>query len=539
MSGDAYGSGQGAFGPPTPPRPPMPAMPPGPPQAGPPPAPPQAAPDAVRSLAVALLNLTGLGLGYALLRRWLPAAVCWAATALLLIVALPPDPDGVPGGVLVAYAVVLVLAAAHGAAAALRRPLAWPGSAPLAALLGLVLLAVPAGGGVLYDRARDEATERLLLDRLQDADDLVRAGAGQPFATAEPGFRKALADYAALRRDHPGSRAAERVPDRLTAYYATVGAAYGQKKYCDAVAPLTYLRTVPKTVPAKDLGTLATWPDDRLAQSLYACGSSELTGGDTQWMLHLGQLLVSFPGSALAPRVEPDVRAAVDRAVEDVGGSDPCTAVNRLRALGTQIAGVTGGAPEITTALGKDADRASGAADSGTYDCGVAQYRGGDFDAALATMNEFTEKSPHARNRARAEKIAIAAEIAETVPAAGKRLPTLDTGGSISVTIKNDSPDDITVLYTGPVTGSLTVKACSGCSAYPLSSTLLSGFRPCGDSGKDYPQRTISLPAGTTYFLHKPRGGSSSAPASDTAKLRSGYVYTECAYTRQSFGTTG
>ncbi|MYS40060.1 hypothetical protein GTY23_02095, partial [Streptomyces sp. SID5998] len=131
-------------------------------------------------------------------------------------------------------------------------------------------------------------------------------------------------------------------------------AAYGQKKYCDAVAPLTYLRTVPKTIPAKDLGTLATWPDDRLAQSLYACGSSELTGGDTQWTLHLGQLLVSFPGSALAPRVEPDVRAAVDRAVEDVGGSDPCTAVNRLRALGTQIAGVTGGAPEITAALGKD-----------------------------------------------------------------------------------------------------------------------------------------------------------------------------------------
>ncbi|MEW5354574.1 hypothetical protein [Streptomyces sp. 16-176A] len=97
---------------------------------------------------------------------------------------------------------------------------------------------------------------------------------------------------------------------------------------------------------------------------------------------------------------------------------------------GTQIAGVTGGAPEITAALGKDADRASGAADSGTYDCGVAQYRGGDFDAALATMNEFTEKNPHARNRARAEKIAIATEIAETVPAAASACPPSTRAGA-------------------------------------------------------------------------------------------------------------
>lgn len=61
------------------------------------------------------------------------------------------------------------------------------------------------------------------------------------------------------------------------------------------------------------------------------------------------------------------------------------------------------------------------------------------------------------------------------------------------------------------------------------------GFRPCNDSGKNYPQRTIRLPAGTTYFVHKARSGTGKSPASDTAKLRSGYIYTECAYTT-SFG---
>jgi hypothetical protein len=63
--------------------------------------------DPLRAVAVGLLNLTGLGLGYALLRRWLAMAVCWIATAVLLLVALPADPDGVSGGVLAAYVVFM------------------------------------------------------------------------------------------------------------------------------------------------------------------------------------------------------------------------------------------------------------------------------------------------------------------------------------------------------------------------------------------------------------------------------------------------
>nr|BFD80988.1 hypothetical protein StreXyl84_03890 [Streptomyces sp. Xyl84] len=472
-----------------------------------------------------------------LLRRWAPAVVCWAASAVLLAVALPADPDGVPSAVLVGYAVLLGIAAAHGAAAGLRTRLSWPGRPPLAAVLGLVLLAVPAGGGVLYDRARDEATEQMLLDRLQRADDLVRARADQPFDTAQPGFREALGVYAGLGRDHPGSRAARRLPDRMAAYYRTVGAAYEQRKYCEAVEPLKYLRTVPDRMPKQTLGALATWPDARLADALYACGSNELTGGQDGWTGHFGELLTVFPGSGQAARAEPAVRSAVDSAARDVHGDEPCTAVRRLRGLGTQIRGIAATAPAVADALVSDAERAGRGADSGVYACGVQQYRDGDFAAARTSMNDFVRDHPHDRNRGRARKIAIAAEIAQTVPAAGKHLPTTDSGGSIQVTIKNDSPDDIEVLYTGPVTGSVTIKGCGSCSAYSFGATLpLGGFHPCSDSGKDYPQRTVSLPPGTTYFLHKPRGSSASSPGSDKAELRSGYIYTECAYTKRGFG---
>ncbi|MFD7133574.1 hypothetical protein [Streptomyces sp. NPDC059894] len=517
MSGDGYGRYDHGF-----PVPPMPSSPP------PPPA------DGARAVAVAVLNLSGLGLGYAWARRWGLMLLCWIATAALLLVALPADPDGVPGLALVLYAVFLALAAAHGARVGLRARTAGP--APLALVLGLVLLAVPAGGVVLYDDARDEAVQQMLLDRLEEADRLVERSGRQAFSIGEDGYREALDLYEALSADHPDSRAAGRVPNRMKTFYSTVGASYANGDKCSAIEPLTFLRKVPDSMPRTDLGELEEWPDDRLATSLYTCASQALTAGDTGWATHFGELLTTFPDSEQAAKVEPAVGAAVTAASKELRGGEPCTAVERLRSLSSDIDGLPGEEAGVDDTLAQDAGRATANADSGTYLCGVDQYKDGDFEAAQTTMNEFVKENKNSKNRALAQKIAIAAEIAQTVPAAGKRLPTTRSGGSISVTVQNDSPDDITVLYTGPVTGSFTLKACGSCTTYSLSSTLSPSFEPCS-SGKNYPERTISLPPGTTYFLHKPQGDSLSSPASDTAKLSSGYIYTECAYATQTLGS--
>ncbi|CAM5249637.1 hypothetical protein [Streptomyces aurantiogriseus] len=519
MSGDQYGlHNQGYFVPPMPP------------------APPPAPADGARAVAVAVLNLSGLGLGYALVRRWGLMALCWIATAALLLVALPADPDGVPGFALAVYAVFLAAAAAHGARVGLRTRLAWPRQAPIALALGLVLLAAPAGGVVLYDDARDEAVEQMLLDRLDQADRLVAKSGKQTFSLGKDGYREALSLYEDLSADHSGSRAADRVPARMRTFYSTVGAAYAQGDHCEAIEPLTYLRTVPKSMPATDLGELESWPDDRLATSLYECASQDLASGGSTWTERFGELLTDFPESEQAAKVEPALGAAVTRAAKDLRGNEPCTAVERLRGLASKIDGLPGEEAGVDDALAKDAGRATANADSGTYLCGVDQYQDGEFEAAQTTMNEFVKANRNHKNRARAEKIAIAAEIAQTVPAAGKSLPTTRTGGSISVTVQNDSPDDITVLYTGPVTGRFTLKGCGSCTTYSFSSTLSPSFEPCSDSGKNYPERTISLPPGTTYFVHKPNN-SLSSPASDTAKLQSGYIYTECAYATQTLGS--
>ncbi|MGW2825255.1 hypothetical protein ACWC24_30275 [Streptomyces sp. NPDC001443] len=527
MSGDWYDARQGDYV--------VPPMPPTPPSVPPAPSVP---PDGVRAVAVAVLNLSGLGLGYALVRRWLPAALCWAATAVLLLVALPADPDGVPGAALVLYALFLLAAAAHGAVVGLRTRLAWPPRAPLALALGLVLLAAPAGGVVLYDNARDEAIELMLLDRLDEADRLVKSTGGEHFESAQADYRKALAVYADLRAQHPGSRAATRVPGRMRTFYTTVGAPYAAGDYCDAVAPLKYLRTVPKSLPGTDLGDLAEWPEDRLATSLYECASDALATGEATWPAGFGELLTGFPDSAQAAKVEPAVAAAVGTTEKGLRGKEPCTAVEQLKTLSTRIDGLSGAPAAIGDALAKDARRARSGADAGTYTCGVDQYKDGAFEDAQTTMTTYAAGHRGSGKAALAKKFAIAAEVAQTLPAAGKHVPTNRSGGSISVTVKNDSPDEITVLYTGPVTGSFTLKACGSCSVYPFGGATLLGAEPCSDSGKKYPQRTIQLPVGTTYFVHRPKNDSTASAGSDTAKLESGYIYTECAYTTQGFGAT-
>jgi TolA-binding protein len=496
---------------------------------------PAVAADGVRAAAVGLLNLTGLGLGYALLRRWLALAVCLAATAVLAFVALPARPKGVSGRAVTVYAVFLVLAGAHGAWRALRRPLAWPPKSPLALVLGLVLLAVPAASVALYKGAQDEATQKMLLDRLHTADRLVQSDKAKPFDAAKPDYASALATYRDLYDHHAGSRAARRVPASLNTYYTTVGAAYDQKRYCDAIDPLTYLRTVPAAFGGKKaLGPLAGWPDDRLATSLYECGAQALSPGaasDTA-DADFRELLTTFPTSAQAAKVEPAYRAAIDKAAKGLGGSDPCKATEAVRALGGSAASMPGKQAGAADALAKDADRARADVQSGTYTCGVHQYTAGDFGAASGTMDSFVSEYPHDSRVALAKNVSIAAQVAAHDPAAGKHLPTLASGGSIPVTFTNDSPDPVRVLYTGPVTGSLTLRGCSGCSVYANETDA--GAHACKSGGKNYAKKTLHLPAGTTYFLNEPTGLDSTTPVSHTSDLRSDYVYTECAYTVKS-----
>ncbi|EFE77589.1 hypothetical protein P376_1089 [Streptomyces sp. HCCB10043] len=486
----------------------------------------------MRAAAAALLNLTGLGLGYALVGRWGRAAVCWAATAVLLWVALPADPDGVPAGVLVGYLLVLVAAAVDGGRIARRSAVGGAWRPGLAAGLGVVLLAVPAGGAVVYGSARDEAREQMLLERLEAGDERVAAASGEPFDAAKGEYGKALAVYRALDEDHPGSRAAKLVPDRLKAYYDAVSAPYARKRHCEAVAPLTYLRTLPGSVDGKLLGELAAWPDEPLAESLYGCGVSRLGaagGGGTE----LGELLRTFPESASARRVGPAIDERIKDQVAAVKGAEPCEATEVLRGLGATASRLPA---DSVKKLRADADK--GVVD-GVYACGVDQFKDGKFGAARTTLAGFARTYKSDGRAGQARDIAIAAEIADDRPAAGKRLPLSKRpgGARMELVISNDAPNTVEVLYTGPVTGTVTLRACAGCERYSASE---GPRRACKASGRSYPKARLQLPAGEYHFLYKHGTGATSRVDSYSSgtRVQPGYTYTSCTYVieRSPFG---
>ncbi|OKJ59442.1 hypothetical protein AMK28_02055 [Streptomyces sp. CB02115] len=486
----------------------------------------------MRSVGAALLNLTGLGLGYALLGRWARAAVCWAAMAALLWAALPADPDGVPGGVLAGYLLVLVLAAADGARIARRSALGGAWRPVLAVGLGVVLLAVPAGGAAVYGSARDEAREQMLLDRLAAGDERVAAASGQPFGSVKGEYAGALDVYRTLGEDHPGSRAAKLVPDRLKTYYDAVSAPYAEKRHCEALAPLTYLRTLPDSVDEKLLGALAAWPDEPLATSLYGCGVSRL-GGPGGGGTELGELLRTFPDSASARQVGPAIGKRIKDQVAALKGAEPCAATEVLRGLGATASELPA---EGVKALRADADQ--GVVD-GVYACGVDQFEDGKFGDARTTLTDFARTYRSDGRVRQARNIAIAAEIADDRPAAGKRLPpSKRPGGSrMELVISNDAPNAVEVLYTGPVTGTVTLKACAGCERYSASA---GARQACKASGRSYPKARLRLPAGEYHFLYKHGTGATAGVDSYSSgtKVQPGYTYTSCTYVieRDPFG---
>lgn len=530
-STDRYGSaGQGVSGggfggavPPPPAGPPGSGAPPppsAPPTVGPPPS-----GAGLRAVAAGLLNLTGLGLGYALLGRWGRAVGCWIATGVLLFVALPADPDGVPARVLAVYLFLLVLAAADGARIALRSALGGSWRPVVAVGLGAVLLAVPVGGAVAYGAARDEAREEMLLDRLESGDRKVAAAATQPFGTVKSEYEGALGVYRALDRDHPDSRAAKLVPDRLKDFYDAVSSPYTGKQHCDAVEPLTYLRTLPEAVGEELLGDLAGWPDEPLAESLYGCGVSRLGGAAAGGSAEFGELLRTFPESASARQVAPAIGGRIEGRVTEVKGADPCAATEALRGLRSTVSALPAeSVPGLSTKAGKGIQ-------DGVYACGVDQFQEKEFGEARTTLADFARSYKADGRAAQARKIAIAAEIADDRAAAGKRLPPSSPPGGprMELVISNDAPNAVEVLYTGPVTGTVTLKPCGDCRRYSASA---GPALACKAGGRSYPKARLQLPAGEYHFLYKHGTGATSRVDSYAAgsKVQPGYTYTSCTY---------
>jgi hypothetical protein len=104
----------------------------------------------------------------------------------------------------------------------------------------------------------------------------------------------------------------------------------------------------------------------------------------------------------------------------------------------------------------------------------------------------------------------------------------------MELVISNDAPSGVEILYTGPVTGRVTLKACGSCKRY---GTEVSGSAlACKAGGRSYPKVRLQLPAGEYHFLYKHGTGASANvdSYSSGSRIKPGYTYTSCTYVVES-----
>ncbi|MDT0346012.1 tetratricopeptide repeat protein [Streptomyces litchfieldiae] len=502
--------------------PPPPSFPP-PPSPPPSPSPPVPPPprDPLTAAIAALLNLSGLGLGYLYLRRWRRAIPSWLATGVLLFVALPVSADGISGAWGVLYAVCLVAAAVDGWR--LGRPETPATTVPWIPLTtGVLLLALPAAGVVWFDGAQQRALERELEERLAVADQRVEEANGQFFGESEDSYRAALAEYLRVRGDHPDTDAAGEVPGRLDSLYEGATAARGGEDVCAGLAPLRFFQELPEEYDDSEAERLAGRAGEDLPAPLHDCGLAridldDMTGAEES----LGELLENHGESEYATGLPGELGDRQRAAMNGIGGDAPCDALAELRGLNTLFGQLPG------SEFGQLADDGGEPIPEGLYQCGTSQFLAGQYAEAETSLTDLVENHPDHRRVDRAQDILIAGQIAVEYPAAGESLPPEPgtTGGApVTLEILNDSPNELEVLYTGPRTGSQTADACDGCSVYPTDP----GDTSCSEN-RDYPTVTLELPAGDYHFLHRSLDDSTRVLA-ETEVLEEGYIYTICSY---------
>ncbi|TQM42943.1 hypothetical protein [Pseudonocardia cypriaca] len=469
--------------------------------------------------AAALLNLTGLGLGYLYLRCWLRATACLVIVALMVVVAFANDASGSPWlwRVLAATWAVATAADAWGVARGRPRPVTraqW--LRPLA--LGFVAVLVVAGAHIGYAGAaratyaagleaqgRADCTQanrsfdaltgpyELTLSRDVPAAALRRAECSD-FIGAEEAERSgalagAVSAYQAFRRDHAGSllepfarEGARRVLLAWAVALRGAGDLDGAiARYRDLLGELGG-----EPGAAQVRADLAATHVDRAAAAratmAAAAGAARVDAMRAAMddLLLVGQELGDTPAAAGVPQAVLDTFAQANSAFTEGRFCDALPVLDYAITL-PEAAGV---AP---VANGDRARSLSG--------CGLANFSTGDYTGATDRFRSLTTDYPNdpgvpqARSALIAAEVGLAAEMPLPLPA------PIDAPASEPVVVYNAAGTEVRVLVAGPTAQEVTLPACPGC---PASYALGADSCP-GAAGK--PSSSIRLRPGTYYVL--------------------------------------
>jgi tetratricopeptide (TPR) repeat protein len=471
------------------------------------------------ALAAALLNLTGLGLGYLYLRRWLRATAAIVILALMVVVAFANDAAGTPW-------LWRILAALWAAATALdawtlARRLAGPDTRvqwlrPV--VVGFVaVLAVVAGHVGYAEAARATYAAGLAAQARADCTAATRAfgAVAGPYEltlsrdvpaaalrhaectefTGAEGFEQsgahaeAVAAYQAFRRDHAGSLldpfARENTRRVLQAWAVELR---GAGDLDGAIARyrelLRELGSEPATAQVRE--DLAATHVERASAARVAMVAADGAARVTAMRAAMDDLLLvgrelADTGTAVGiPQAVLDTYAQANSAYAEGRFCDALPVLDYAVSL-PAAAGVG------PTANG---DRARSLSE-----CGLANFDAGDYSAATERFQTLVAVYPNDPGVPQARAALITAEVGR---AAGMTLPLpapIDAPASEPVVVYNAAATEVRVLVAGPTAQELTLPPCPGCPA-----SYVAGAESCpGAAGK--PSSSIRLRPGTYYVL--------------------------------------
>lgn len=520
---------------------------------------PDGAPTRARAGA-AVLNATGLGLGYDHLGHRVRAGVAAVVTVGLVVLAIAVGTDGRPWlwPTLVVGWVALTLCDAW-------RLAGRPGPRPrrLAGrwrpvVVGVVLLAVLSTGlGAYTVAARSEYAEGVAAQVRGDC-----AAAGARFDTVAGLFALALSGDV---------RAAETGRVECAAYVAARAAqqraAQQRAAYPEAVARLRDIRRI-----HPDTALAPVVQRDLLRAYTDWAGSLRNAGEHPAAIEVYREQLVEFPVGSVAEQAREDLAATHvelaaaarqalspdrDRLSQVRPAVDALLTVAREFADTASAATVARGIVDVVTAadatVPADApcaalpvlDHAAALTGAGTgdavavaaaarvprrLDCGIVRFRAGEYPAAAGEFERLLADHPDSPQAAQARSALIASRIGEehVAPVA---LPGPDVGdetGDNVVTVYNDSPTEVLVRLSGPTAHEFTLPPCPEC---PATYADPADACPTFDGRPSY---TLRLAPGSYAELISSPADTSIEPMSSTSVVDQGYDYTECLHVERS-----
>ncbi|MCF4121917.1 hypothetical protein L1785_13115 [Antribacter sp. KLBMP9083] len=473
------------------------------------------------ALTAGLLNLSGLGLGYVLLRAWARAAAAAVISIVFLVIVLPVTWQGVSAGWLVAYVIVLVGLAADAWFLARRRARRGLAAMPVpgARIAAWPLLAVVPVAAVAYAGVQAEELEQHLEEVVATAMTELRSVTEESWSARSATFEDSYVALAEVAVDHPDSRAAATVPEHLDTLYAqaTNGAP------CSVLEAVDWFAEPHTVVP--DEVSLQPRAAEALPASLRGCAGTYLeTANPSDAAPYLDRLLADHGSSAEATALPGEMATWRDEILATITGDDPCGALESTRGVAQLFDLVA--AESLATLGGAAAERVP----EGIYLCGLRYFDDKEFTLARETLTELVEDHAGDPRVAYAERVIVTADVATVYPEAGAQRPGESAAGGArtEITIYNYGPDAVDWLYTGADTGSVHLEPCASCATV----SDLESAPECLESSPGYPSVVLSLPEGSYFMALRGSDGTLNDPEDGTGAypIDADYYYWDCAY---------